>query len=361
MNLLPRFGPALFLVLTFAAPGFATRCRGDEPRYLVVDLGTLPGGRGTEPRSINTQGEVVGVTYVRGGPCVAFLYSDGTLTKLGEPHSEAWGINDHGEVAGFNMTADHVKHAVIWQTAGGKRGADPLDIGTGVARGINERGQVVGTFEGGSLRNPSAQDNSVGTIVRVEVPRLGSQVEQGAEVVAINGRGQVIGSVQGMTTEVYPVRGFLWEKGEVKDLGNLGGPHCHPYAINSTGQVVGSSSYDVVPRGIAPLYLIHAFLWERGKMRDLRALRDGKNSAALGLNNRGQVVGWSETEAGSAHPADRGRVAFLLSDGTMYDLNRLVPPDSGWMLKEARAINDQGQIVGVGANGGQERGFLLSP
>ena len=47
----------------------------------------------------------------------------------------------------------------------------------------------------------------------------------------------------------------------------------------------------------------------------------------------------------------------------MRDLNNLIPADSGWILGIARAINDLGQIVGVGYLEGEEgnRAFLLTP
>ena len=47
-------------------------------------------------------------------------------------------------------------------------------------------------------------------------------------------------------------------------------------------------------------------------------------------------------------------------NGTV-DLNTLIPLNSGWFLREARGINDQGMIVGNGTLNGVERGFLLAP
>ena len=38
-----------------------------------------------------------------------------------------------------------------------------------------------------------------------------------------------------------------------------------------------------------------------------------------------------------------------------------LPPDSGWVLMDATAVNDAGQIVGYGSFNGQIRGFLLDP
>src|SRR5207244_488606 len=46
--------------------------------------------------------------------------------------------------------------------------------------------------------------------------------------------------------------------------------------------------------------------------------------------------------------------------GLMTDLNALVPAGSGWVLHEARAINDARQIAAVGAiGGGGDHALLL--
>ena len=45
----------------------------------------------------------------------------------------------------------------------------------------------------------------------------------------------------------------------------------------------------------------------------------------------------------------------------MRDLNAFLPAGSGWTLKEARAINNRGQIIGSGKLHEQEHMFLLTP
>ena len=61
----------------------------------------------------------------------------------------------------------------------------------------------------------------------------------------------------------------------------------------------------------------------------------GEASEALDINNAGQVVGWSETAAGSSH-------AFLYDGRAMTDLGTL----PGGTSSRATAINDRSQIVG---------------
>jgi probable HAF family extracellular repeat protein len=53
--------------------------------------------------------------------------------------------------------------------------------------------------------------------------------------------------------------------------------------------------------------------------------------------------------------------AFRWASGVMTDLNTLLVPGQNWRLDAARAISDQGQIVGTGLHDGQPRAFLLTP
>jgi probable HAF family extracellular repeat protein len=74
----------------------------------------------------------------------------------------------------------------------------------------------------------------------------------------------------------------------------------------------------------------------------------------LGINDESQVVGWSSTSTGAQH-------GFIWDDGVLSDLNDLIPADSGWTLARATAINDRGQIAGIGDVKGRRAAFLLTP
>jgi hypothetical protein len=53
----------------------------------------------------------------------------------------------------------------------------------------------------------------------------------------------------------------------------------------------------------------------------------------------------------------------VISDGTIQDLNDAIPRGSGWLLRNAMAINDSGVVIGEGEfrSNGEQRTFILTP
>src|SRR5512132_2897663 len=92
-------------------------------------------------------------------------------------------------------------------------------------------------------------------------------------------------------------------------------------------------------------------------MTDLGTLVGGTSSVAFGINNRGDVVGESDTTGDTA-----SQHAFLFSHGRMTDLDKLIPAGSGITLFAANGINDNGQIAASGrTSDGEVHAFLLTP
>src|SRR5207237_6218811 len=120
----------------------------------------------------------------------------------------------------------------------------------------------------------------------------------------------------------------LGPSGSMSDIGTRGGDAAEAWDINDAGQIVGDS---------AAFGLSHAFLWQDGTMTDLGTLGGIRGfSGAYGINEAGQVVGYSYTRTyGMEH-------AFLWQDGTMTDLGAR----DGYTSR-ALAIRDLGQIVGT--------------
>src|SRR5262249_50580395 len=148
---------------------------------------------------------------------------------------------------------------------------------------------------------------------------------------AINASGQIAGT----TAVGSGSHAVMWDRGTVRDLGGLPGcPNTMATSINDSGQVVGDSHNS----SWGP-----AFLADSGGMHGLGTL-GGPFSEAWGINNQGQVVGHSTVSSDK----NQDWHAFLYSGGVMTDLNDLLPAGSGWVLTEAEAINDAGQIAGTG-------------
>jgi probable HAF family extracellular repeat protein len=138
----------------------------------------------------------------------------------------------------------------------------------------------------------------------------------------------------------YQARAFLWENGAMQDLGTLGGPDALAFFVNERGQVAGISYTSSTPNpsnGSCPpnVPTQDPFFWEKGEMVDIGTL-GGTCGQPLAFNNRGQVVGQSDLAGDlTYHP-------FVWSKtGGMQDLGTL-----GGNTGLTNWINDNGDIVG---------------
>jgi probable HAF family extracellular repeat protein len=86
----------------------------------------------------------------------------------------------------------------------------------------------------------------------------------------------------------------------------------------------------------------HAFLWKKGKMTDLGTVGGDTCSVASAINTQGQVVGMSfNCDFSTQH-------AVLWQNTQIVDLSTLISPNSALYLTRALAINDRGEIAGIG-------------
>jgi probable HAF family extracellular repeat protein len=159
---------------------------------------------------------------------------------------------------------------------------------------------------------------------------------------SINTSGQIAGGSHAPPDERW--HAYLRDEGVMTDLGTLGGSRSVAYNLNDAGQVVGWAD-------LTGNITFHAVLWNNGVITDLGTLSGP--SVASGINNSGQIVGYSYTAAGRQH-------AFIYSGGVMQDLNDLIPVDSGWELNYGSGITDDGKIIGWGLINGQTHAFLLT-
>ena len=308
--------------------------------YTITDLGTL-GGTTTKGMGINEDGHIAGASQ-SGSYLYAFLWDDATMTNLGDlggQGSWAYDVNDSNQVVGGSPLGGGNNHAFLWQQSGGMQDLGTLGGPDSYAFEINSTGQAVGyaCCAPTTYLSHAVLWGSGGIVDLGDLDPLWPAI---SAAYGLNDAGQVVG---GSYDEFANFHAFLWQNGGMQDLGTLGGDYSAAEAINENGQVVGTAR---LANGTP-----HAFLWDGG-MQDLGALT-WDQSIAYDINDKGQVVGTLQTGPNSH--------AFVWANGQMQDLNNLIPANSGWVLQEARAINNKGRITGFGTFNGQTRAFLLIP
>jgi probable HAF family extracellular repeat protein len=292
----------------------------------MIDLGTL-GGTVSEAYGINNKGEIVGwSTTAAPSRHHAFLYSGGVMHDLGTlpggTASDAYAINDYGQIVG-SSGAYGGTFAFLYS------GGEMINLGAmggtwSAAYGINNSGQIVGKFLHSSGQYHAFLYEGVpgagGHMTDLGVmPGLAWSAANG-----INNSGVIVGicANPGSYAGIFSGGGFT-------DLGSLGGGEAGATGINDRGQIVGSSRNNHAQ--------VNPFLYTGAVMYDLGSL--GGSGWATGINKNGQIVGVSTATSGKYH-------AFLYTGvpgagGHMTDLG------TGWGDSSlGLGINDHGDIVG---------------
>jgi probable HAF family extracellular repeat protein len=165
----------------------------------------------------------------------------------------------------------------------------------------------------------------------------------------INDRGEAVGLAEtsvpdpdgedmcGFGTKLT-CRPFYWRHGQMMALPTLGGNNGQASAINNRGQIVGISETTVADSGCPPSKpgrTISPVLWERGEVRPLPTVVGDQDGFVQGINDRGQAVGSS------------GTCTNISIHAVLWENDTAIPlPDLGSAGNAAYAINDHGQIAG---------------
>jgi probable HAF family extracellular repeat protein len=349
----PHHHYKLVVIGTFGGPNSLSFCGFD---ICLTNRGAVVGQADTtipDPNFANFN------PYVGQNPFLqhAFKWQNGTLTDLGAlpgPNTSqvSW-ITEGGAASGVStrstidpLTGWPEAAAILWT------GGQIIDLGTlggfeASALANNSRGQVAGGATNtipDSFPSPLGGAPSFGTQARAFLWEKGVMQDLGdlggpdAVAMGINERGQIAGlsytsSTPNPATGVPTVDPFLWENGKMIDLGGFGGTFGGPSWLNERGQVVGSSN---LPGNVTQ----HPFLWDRGVLTDLGTL-GGSFGFASHANDAGEVVG------GATNKNDHALLAFLWKAGVMTNLGTL----DGDLCSLAGKINSGGQIVGQSSPG----------
>ncbi len=146
----------------------------------------------------------------------------------------------------------------------------------------------------------------------------------------------------------------------VTDLGTLpGGQQSVAYGLNDRGQVVGWSDGGIDnTQGYEVMVHNHAVLWDQGKIRDLGLLKGFPYSAGQGINNQDQIAGGWDV---NYHPYIGGGIAGLRETFLWQNGNRtLLRGAKPFFVDRANAINDSGQIAAVVISDAGQRAAIWS-
>ena len=317
------------------------------PNYVYREL-PLPAGKSrVTPKAINESGIVVGFAHDGNEEATntrAASWLNGALFLLnplaGDTGAQALAISSTGAIYGSSVSSGGVKRAVRWQG-----GANATDIST-VAAGFNAEEAVgVDELERVFLSRFNATSRRFNGSASITLP-LNNQVAAASNT-GRNATGidynfpaaawRSLRWLDGTGTQLPPLTGYLSSWGQ---------------GINRTGTVAGLSSPSA---GGFSTTNSQPTVWLAGTSTAIDLGTFGAiGGAAYGVNDFNHVVG-------NASAASLGGLPFLwLGGGSIIDINKLTLTKGG-LLRDARAINNRGQITGTGFRGSAQFLYLLDP
>lgn len=359
------------------------------PRFTATQV--LPGSLGgfAVANDINNLSQVVGSVRSNGNylPSIwspPFDRPRVLISPIDLAFAEAYDISDTGKVIGTVELAPNASgylgHRMIEWALGieAYKNIHRIDIAPDwilgsletYGSGSNNRGLSVGSYFGifetnGSNSQANAPDSGdgipvdptkvhgIGVYPFIDFNGVTITLEvlgrQGGSADSINDKNQITGTLREAN---FRFAGF-WQETELlaylalPEFLRTGGED-----INNRAEIVG---YGV--KQFSPRHIESALYWNpiNSQVIELPSL-GGDRSRATSINRFGKIVGRSQN-------ADLEFRAFYFDGDQLYDLNTLISDntDPSFVLINAKAINDGGQILATGIDDGVYRSFILTP
>lgn len=211
--------------------------------------------------------------------------------------------------------------------------------------GINDFGEISGSYTAGNGTDPNADpypqaftDTNGGITV---YGAGGAPYGQHSIGGAINNEGQVVGS-SGHYEET--ARGFLYSGGTFTEIDGPGNEYfTRALGVNDRGQVVGNMA-PTTSAGAS-----QGYVWSGGGATAI-SYPGSTSTYATGINDNGQIVGYYSTPNRYGYTQYHG---FLEFHGYMTPIN--VP---GAVSTQVEAISNAGEVVGTYFDGQHYHGFI---
>ena len=267
-------------------------------RFTKIDV---PGAALTRATCINARGDIVGFYDDVNGVTDGFLLRKGVLSTIDFPNASLTvprAINARGDIAGwFQVFEDGIDHGFLLHD-GQFTQIDFPHTTTTTPRGINNAGDITGNYP-----TPNCGDCESGFILRdgvfndVHIPGGFT-----SDIWSAQDNGQVMVGDAAMKPD-FGLHGFIRDKrGEFHliDFPGLSVPCTGPRWINEREDIVGLFAYvNTIDDCYAPPPL-HGFLLRQGKYTAVD-VPGSTSTAALAINDDGEIVGWYVDKNGNTH------------------------------------------------------------
>ena len=323
--------------------------------YAISDPGAVQGFE-SEGMQINEHGDVVGILKpIVSTETKAFVWKTNLaqLSDLGFA-AEALAINASGQIAGAVATARGRLAAAVWNAAGVlTQLAEPAGTAYSFTHGIDAAGRVVGGHVQAGREIPLLWATPAATPTAAPMPAAATW----SEALTIGG-----GWACGTSFDGQP-RAFVWN-----------------IAAGTVNFLAGETAVAVAINDVLGTAQGKPAVWTGGA--GAPTILPGVNGIATGVASSAsgprEIVGtvslpgnpstsspflrrdFRRDELDPSSTDLKPKLLELPAPETI-DLNLLLPPNSGWRLLTANAVNMHGQITGSGTIGGQTRAYRLSP
>jgi uncharacterized membrane protein len=283
---------------------------------------------GTVPQGIDNQGRIAGVYSDASDRVHGFVLDDGAYTSVDAPaapgNTEVLDIDDRGRLVG---ASGHVSYGYLADARGRLIEIDAPDVASDTfPGGLNNQGEIVGSFDVGSARryHGFVRDR------RERFRRIDFPGARGTAATRINDSGQIVGHYSNTNDNpnvAADVRGFLLDRrGRFAEIAVPGARQTQPTGVNNRGEIVGVYTDTA---GLA-----HGFLRGRDGLTTTIDVPDARVTLAFDLNDRGQVAGTYIDQEGRVRGFRRdpsGEIATIDAPGAIQT--------------RVRGINNRGQIA----------------